>query len=65
MDCTLFKTAFNLPPLQIPLCQRMLRLRPEAKSEVTDCEDKVDSVKDDSGIGLPMVNELESTLEWT
>ncbi len=31
----------------------------EAKSKVTDWGDKVDS-----GIGLPMINELESTLGW-
>jgi hypothetical protein len=32
----------------------------EAKSKVPDWGDKVDS-----GIGFPMVNVLESTLEWT
>jgi hypothetical protein len=48
----------------------------EAKSKVPDWGDKVDSgigikvdsgigIKVDSGIALPMVNVLESTLEWT
>ncbi len=43
-------------------------LFPEAKSKVPDWGDKVElwhRVKVASGIGLPMVNVLESTLEWT
>jgi hypothetical protein len=45
------------------------RKSPEAKSLVPDWGDKVDSriwlIKVDSGIGLPMVNVLESTLAST
>jgi hypothetical protein len=41
---------------------------PEAKSKVTDWgikSTRVHRVEVDSGIGLPIVNVLESILEWT
>jgi hypothetical protein len=44
-----------------------LKISSEAKSKVPDwgIQSALHSIKVDSGTGLPMVNVLESTLEWT